>query len=105
MVGRDGKEEERPGGLAGPGDSHCRGREAKAMTAVSSRELRKVHDATGLWGLTSRNSPPLPYLGSRVGHAVCNISDKAPDISILYQAGNSFRDIVQKPHGIAKKIH
>lgn len=50
-------------------------------------------------------SPLFPYLGSRVRYSMGNISDKAPDISILYQSSDPFRNVIQKPHGIAKEVH
>lgn len=34
-----------------------------------------------------------------------NVSDKAPDVSILYQSRDPFRNVIQKPHGIAKEVH
>lgn len=36
---------------------------------------------------------------------MCDVSNEAPDISILYQSSNPFGNVIQKPHGVAEKVH
>lgn len=77
---------------------------AKAMY-VTSHHLLTTKQLRETWGTPAvkddGTAPPFPYLGSRVWYAVCNIPDKASNISILYQSSNPFRNVIQKPHGIA----
>lgn len=57
------------------------------------------------WGWFQWNYTPFPYLGSRIWYSMGNISDQAPNVSILYQSSHPFRNIIQKPHGVAKEVH
>lgn len=54
---------------------------------------------------SSGTTPPFPYLGSRIWYSMGNISYKAPNVSILYQSSHPFRNVIQKPHGVAKEVH
>ena len=54
---------------------------------------------------SSGTTPPFPYLGSRIWYSMGNISDQAPNVSILYQSSHPFRNVIQKPHGVAKEVH
>lgn len=75
---------------------------------VTSHNLvlsQKLQKCRGLTWWMSMEHHLFPYLGSRVRHSMGNISDKAPDISILYQSSDPLRNVIQKPHGIAKEVH
>lgn len=111
----EGKEERLGGLLTGVCDRSLKGRERQG-----TRTRKKGHEYSFPRPINYQKddsdmetqevthngiSPPFPHLGSRIRHPMCDISDKAPDVSVLYQSSNPFRNIIQKPHGIAKKIH
>lgn len=63
-------------------------------------EVQRTHAAD------DNGIPPLfAYLGSRVRYAVGNVSDEAPNIPVLYQSSDPFRNVIQKPHGVAEEVH
>ena len=65
-------------------------------TTVMERTLEANYSGT---------TPRFPYLGSRIWYSMGNISDKASNVSILYQSSHPFRNVIQKPHGVAKEVH